>query len=169
MSRDKFHFLWIFIHIFIAMACAYVSGLDPAYDGTGLTLNRSSSWNFVAHQGPRFTNPEACTTVSATLVNDRLFLYQTNSTNRAIPDAESASGTFFNINYHGISTFWGDGVLECWSNGKEKLDEWPSSSLVEWLSNTITWYFNPTSLRAVGSMSRKQACKPYELEVEPEA
>ncbi|MBA7678734.1 hypothetical protein ES703_87012 [subsurface metagenome] len=117
----------LFIHIFIAMACTYVSRFDPAYDGTGITLNRSGSWNFVAHQSPRLTNPDACTTVSATLFNDRLFLYQANSTNRAIPDAESASGTFFKVNYHCISAFWSDGVLECWSNGKEKLDEWPSS------------------------------------------
>jgi hypothetical protein len=93
----------LFIHIFIAMACAYVSGLDPAYDGTGITLNRSGSWNFVAHQGPRLTNPDACPTVRATLTNDSFFLYQANSTNRAVPDTESASGTFFNINYHGIT------------------------------------------------------------------
>jgi hypothetical protein len=92
-----------FIHIFIAMACTYVSGFDPAYDGTGITLNRSCGWNFVAHQSPRLTNPDACTTVSATLFNDRLFLYQANSTNRAIPDAKSASGTFFKVNYHIIS------------------------------------------------------------------
>jgi hypothetical protein len=93
----------LFIHIFIAMACAYVSGFDPAYDGAGITLNRSGSWNFVAHQSPRLTNPDACTTVSTTLFNDRLFLNQTHGTNRAIPDAKSASGTFFNVNYHGIT------------------------------------------------------------------
>jgi hypothetical protein len=90
----------LFIHIFIAMACAYVSGFDPATNGTGITLNRSGSWNFVTHQGPRLANPDACTTVSATLFYDRLFLYQANSTNRAIPDTKSASGTFFKVNLH---------------------------------------------------------------------
>jgi hypothetical protein len=90
----------LFIRIFIAMACAYVSGFDPAYDGTGITLNRSCSWHLLTYQGPRLANPDACTTVSATLFNDRLFLYQANSTNRAIPDAKPASSTFFKVNYH---------------------------------------------------------------------
>jgi hypothetical protein len=77
----------LFIFVFITMAGTNVSGFDPAYDGTGITLNRSCGRHLLAYQGPRLTNPDACTTVSTTLFNDRLFLYQANSTNRAIPDA----------------------------------------------------------------------------------
>jgi hypothetical protein len=90
----------LLLNIFIAKACTDMSGFDPTANGTGITLNRSGSRNFLAHQGPGFTNPYTCPTVRATLTNDRLFLYQANSIHRAIPDTEPAPDTFFKDYYH---------------------------------------------------------------------
>jgi hypothetical protein len=94
------------------MASTNVSGFDPASNRACVTLKCAGSRGHVVHQGFLLANPYARATVGATLFNHRFFFDQANRANRAIPDAITASITFFNINYHGITAFWCYGELE---------------------------------------------------------
>jgi hypothetical protein len=85
----------------VTLAGAGVTGLNPAFDRTGIAFDSVRRHAFSGNYGPTFANTHTHAAIRAPVIIDhRLFLDHFNSIHRAVAHTVSASDAFFFVNIH---------------------------------------------------------------------
>jgi hypothetical protein len=91
--------------ISVTMTGADVAGIDPAFNGTGITFNGIRAHGIIRSNSLNFTYPLTDSALSAPMiVDDGLFLIQFHGLHRTIPHAKPAADAFFRIYSHRMSS-----------------------------------------------------------------
>jgi hypothetical protein len=83
------------------MAGADVTGIDPAFNRTGITFDGLRRHAFCGCNGLLFTHPHADAAIRAPVVVDHGFLFdQLDGVHRTIPHAKPAADAFLSVYFH---------------------------------------------------------------------
>jgi hypothetical protein len=93
------------ILIAITMAGTDMSGVNPTFNRTGVTLNGTLGHALIGNDRFLFTHPLAYTAIGAPVIVDDGFLFcKVNGVNRAISNTKPAADAFVGIYFHRVSS-----------------------------------------------------------------
>jgi hypothetical protein len=91
--------------IAITMTGADVTGIDPAFNRTGIAFEGIRAHGIIGSDSPSFTYPLADAALRApVIIDDGFFLLQLDGVHRTIPHTKPAADAFICIYFHGISS-----------------------------------------------------------------